>query len=94
MTLHLLFDSYPSDLSRIQDRHIDTSFYHLYILYTHQPKMSGPVFLPLLDPTAASLIPSLALLGPLLIPSDLVNAILPTYQLKLVITSNRGMAMI
>jgi phosphoribosyl-ATP pyrophosphohydrolase/phosphoribosyl-AMP cyclohydrolase/histidinol dehydrogenase len=40
--------------------------------------MSGPVFLPLLDPTAASLIPSLALLGPLLIPSDLVDAILPT----------------
>jgi phosphoribosyl-ATP pyrophosphohydrolase/phosphoribosyl-AMP cyclohydrolase/histidinol dehydrogenase len=78
MTLHLLFDSYPSDLSRIQDRHVDTSFNHLYILYTYQPKMSGPVFLPLLDPTAASLIPSLALLGPLLIPSDLVDAILPT----------------
>jgi len=40
--------------------------------------MSGPVFLPLLDPTAASLIPSLALLGPLLIPSDLTEAIIPT----------------
>jgi len=40
--------------------------------------MSAPVFLPLLDPTAASLIPSLALLGPLLVPADLTNAILPT----------------
>jgi len=40
--------------------------------------MSGPVFLPLLDPTAASLIPSLVLLGPLLIPSDLTEAIIPT----------------
>lgn len=40
--------------------------------------MSAPVFLPLVDPTAASLIPSLALLGSLLIPSDLVSAVLPT----------------
>jgi phosphoribosyl-ATP pyrophosphohydrolase/phosphoribosyl-AMP cyclohydrolase/histidinol dehydrogenase len=40
--------------------------------------MSAPAFLPLLDPTAASLIPSLALLGPLLVPADLTNAILPT----------------
>ena len=40
--------------------------------------MSAPVFLPLLDPTAASLIPSLALLGPLLIPAGLLSAILPT----------------
>lgn len=40
--------------------------------------MSAPVFLPLLDPTAASLLPSLALLGPLLIPADLTNAIIPT----------------
>ena len=40
--------------------------------------MSTPHFLPLLDPTAASLIPSLALLGPLLIPASLVAAILPS----------------
>jgi len=40
--------------------------------------MSAPVFLPLLDPTANNLIPSLSLLGPLLIPSDLLRAVLPT----------------
>jgi len=40
--------------------------------------MSTPHFLPLLDPTAASLIPSLALLGPVLIPSTLLAAVLPT----------------
>lgn len=40
--------------------------------------MSSPVFLPLLDPAAASLIPSLALLGPLLIPSTLLRAVLPS----------------
>ena len=40
--------------------------------------MSTPHFLPLLDPTAASLIPSLSLLGPLLIPASLLPAILPT----------------
>ena len=40
--------------------------------------MSTPHFLPLLDPTAASLLPSLALLGPVLIPSTLVAAVLPT----------------
>lgn len=40
--------------------------------------MSTPHFLPLLDPTAASLIPSLALLGPVLIPSTLIAAVLPT----------------
>jgi len=40
--------------------------------------MSTPHFLPLLDPTAASLLPSLALLGPVLIPSSLVAAVLPT----------------
>ena len=40
--------------------------------------MSIPVFLPLLDPTAASLIPSLALLGPLLIPAVLLRAVLPS----------------
>ena len=42
------------------------------------PIMSTPHFLPLLDPTAASLVPSLALLGPVLIPASLVAAILPT----------------
>lgn len=40
--------------------------------------MSTPHFLPLLDPSAASLLPSLALLGPVLIPSSLVAAVLPT----------------
>lgn len=40
--------------------------------------MSTPHFLPLLDPTAASLIPSLALLGPLLIPATLLEAVLPS----------------
>lgn len=40
--------------------------------------MSTSVFLPLLDPTAASMIPSLALLGPLLIPSTLLRAVLPS----------------
>lgn len=40
--------------------------------------MSTPHFLPLLDPTAASLIPSLALLGPILIPESLLNAVLPS----------------
>ena len=40
--------------------------------------MSTPHFLPLLDPTAALLLPSLALLGPVLIPSSLLAAILPT----------------
>ncbi|WVQ81049.1 histidinol dehydrogenase [Cryptococcus sp. DSM 104549] len=40
--------------------------------------MSTPTFLPLLDPTAASLIPSLALLGPLLIPATLLQAVLPS----------------
>ncbi|ORX40260.1 putative histidinol dehydrogenase [Kockovaella imperatae] len=40
--------------------------------------MSTPAFIPLLDPTAGPLIPSLSLLGPLLIPSKLLAAILPT----------------
>ena len=40
--------------------------------------MSTPHFLPLLDPTAATLLPSLALLGPVLIPSTLLAAVLPT----------------
>ena len=40
--------------------------------------MSTPPFIPLLDPTAGPLIPSLALLGPLLIPSTLLHAILRT----------------
>ena len=41
-----------------------------------RPIMSVPVVLPLLDPTAAALIPSLALLGPLLIPANLLQAVL------------------
>ncbi|KAK8858421.1 histidinol dehydrogenase [Kwoniella newhampshirensis] len=40
--------------------------------------MSAPVFLPLLDPTAAALIPALSLLGPLLIPATLLRAVLPS----------------
>ena len=40
--------------------------------------MTYSAFLPLVDPTAGPLIPSLALLGPLLIPSSLLAAVLPT----------------
>ncbi|WWD18310.1 histidinol dehydrogenase [Kwoniella shandongensis] len=40
--------------------------------------MSTPIFLPLLDPTAAALIPALSLLGPLLIPATLLRAVLPS----------------
>ncbi|RSH89236.1 trifunctional histidinol dehydrogenase [Saitozyma podzolica] len=40
--------------------------------------MSTPPFLPLIDPTAGPLIRSLALLGPVLIPSALLSAVLPT----------------
>ena len=40
--------------------------------------MSGPTFLPLVDPTAAPLLPSLAVVGPVLIPSTLVHAVVPT----------------
>ncbi|EIW66691.1 histidinol dehydrogenase [Tremella mesenterica] len=38
----------------------------------------GPTFVPLIDPTAAALIPSLALLGPLLLPASLLRAVLPS----------------
>ncbi|WWC62384.1 histidinol dehydrogenase [Kwoniella dejecticola CBS 10117] len=40
--------------------------------------MSTPPFLPLIDPSGSTLLPSLALLGPVLIPSTLVQAVLPT----------------
>ncbi|GMK56382.1 hypothetical protein CspeluHIS016_0302220 [Cutaneotrichosporon spelunceum] len=40
--------------------------------------MPPAVFLPLVDPTAAALIPSLALLGPLLVPAGLLAAVLPS----------------
>lgn len=40
--------------------------------------MPTPTFIPLVDPTAASLIPALALLGPLLIPAALAGAVIPT----------------
>lgn len=51
---------------------------YTYIAVHLTLEMSAPVFLPLLDPTAASLIPALSLLGPLLIPADLLSAIVPT----------------
>jgi phosphoribosyl-ATP pyrophosphohydrolase/phosphoribosyl-AMP cyclohydrolase/histidinol dehydrogenase len=35
-------------------------------------------FIPLLDPSAPSLVPSLALIAPLLVPSGLLRAVLPT----------------
>jgi phosphoribosyl-ATP pyrophosphohydrolase/phosphoribosyl-AMP cyclohydrolase/histidinol dehydrogenase len=40
--------------------------------------MPTPTFVPLVDPTAAELIPSLALLGPLLIPATLLAAVVPS----------------
>ncbi|WWD04665.1 histidinol dehydrogenase [Kwoniella europaea PYCC6329] len=40
--------------------------------------MSTPPFLPLIDPSGSTLLPSLALLGPVLIPATLVQAVLPT----------------
>lgn len=40
--------------------------------------MSAPSFLPLVDPTAAPLVPALALIGPLLIPASIAGAVLPT----------------
>ncbi|ORY21977.1 putative histidinol dehydrogenase [Naematelia encephala] len=40
--------------------------------------MSTPPFLALVDPTAAPLLPALALLGPVLIPVSLLSAVLPT----------------
>ncbi|WRT67602.1 histidinol dehydrogenase [Kwoniella shivajii] len=40
--------------------------------------MSTPPFLALLDPSGSTLLPSLALLGPVLIPAALVRAALPT----------------
>ncbi|WVF69274.1 histidinol dehydrogenase [Kwoniella sp. CBS 6097] len=40
--------------------------------------MSTPIFLPLIDPSGSTLLPSLALLGPLLIPAGLLRAVLPT----------------
>lgn len=40
--------------------------------------MTRPVFVPLVDPTANALIPSLALLGPLLIPTTLLDAVRPS----------------
>ncbi|WWC88869.1 histidinol dehydrogenase [Kwoniella dendrophila CBS 6074] len=40
--------------------------------------MSTPPFLPLIDPSGSTLLPSLALLGPVLIPADLVQAVLST----------------
>ncbi|TXT13193.1 hypothetical protein VHUM_01594 [Vanrija humicola] len=42
------------------------------------PSLPTPVFLPAVDPTAAALIPALALLGPLLVPASLVGAVVPT----------------
>lgn len=42
------------------------------------PSLPTPVFLPAVDPTAAALVPSLALIGPLLIPASLVGAVVPT----------------
>ncbi|KAL1407661.1 trifunctional histidinol dehydrogenase [Vanrija albida] len=42
------------------------------------PSLPTPVFLPAVDPTAAALVPALALLGPLLIPAGLLGAVLPT----------------
>lgn len=40
--------------------------------------MSAPIFLPLLDSASSSLIPALSLLGPLLIPANHLEAIVPT----------------
>ncbi|BEI81056.1 hypothetical protein CcaverHIS002_0202160 [Cutaneotrichosporon cavernicola] len=40
--------------------------------------MPTAVFLPLVDPTAAALIPALSLIGPLLVPADLLAAVLPS----------------
>ncbi|WVO15883.1 histidinol dehydrogenase [Cryptococcus depauperatus] len=40
--------------------------------------MSLPIFLPLIDPTSDLLIPSLSLLGPLIIPATLKHAVLPS----------------
>ncbi|WOO85022.1 Histidine biosynthesis trifunctional protein [Vanrija pseudolonga] len=42
------------------------------------PSLPTPVFLPAVDPTAAALVPSLALIGPLLVPASLVGAVVPT----------------
>ena len=66
----------PAVPSRIfPSKGVDGATYHLAQLCDG---MSRPPFLPLLDPTAGPLIPSLALLGPLLIPSSLLAAVLPT----------------
>jgi phosphoribosyl-ATP pyrophosphohydrolase/phosphoribosyl-AMP cyclohydrolase/histidinol dehydrogenase len=40
--------------------------------------MPAAVFLPLVDPTAASLIPALSLIGPLLVPAGLLSAVRPS----------------
>lgn len=40
--------------------------------------MPAPIFLPLVDPTAAALIPALALLGPVLVPAALLDAVRPS----------------
>ncbi|CAK9782981.1 histidinol dehydrogenase [Cutaneotrichosporon oleaginosum] len=40
--------------------------------------MPAAVFLPLVDPTAAALIPALALIGPLLVPAGLLSAVRPS----------------
>ncbi|BEJ11759.1 hypothetical protein CspHIS471_0202190 [Cutaneotrichosporon sp. HIS471] len=40
--------------------------------------MPTAVFIPLVDPTAATLIPALSLIGPLLVPADLLAAVLPS----------------
>lgn len=40
--------------------------------------MAAPSFLPLVDPTAVTLVPALALVAPLLVPSTLLSAVLPT----------------
>lgn len=40
--------------------------------------MPAAVFLPLVDPTAAALIPALALIGPILIPASLLSAVRPS----------------
>ncbi|WVR06195.1 histidinol dehydrogenase [Kwoniella sp. DSM 27419] len=40
--------------------------------------MSTPTFVPLIDPSGSTLLPALALLGPVLIPAGLLRAVLPT----------------
>lgn len=40
--------------------------------------MPAAVFLPLVDPTAASLIPALSVIGPILIPASLLSAVRPS----------------